>query len=180
MKKTTFTMIVMMVAGGPAMTQVVWQQTNGPEGGRTTYLSAGPDNSVFALVVNTDEDVDAFYVPVNSADGGSTWQYQEPVAELVSLVGRDSSGAVYVQTENDLLRSQDNGVSWETVLTGMYGRCRLLPASDSVVYIYGDRLWRSTDAGTSWTLIDSTLSNQRMGVNSLGALFREAYAMLFR
>lgn len=89
-----------------------------------------------------------------STDGGSAWtrKYDGYVNDVAFL-----DGAVAVAAGNDrLLRSSDGGETWVAVTPPGTGRgnssiTRVDPTTAVAVSDYGD-IWRSTDAGRTWTL----------------------------
>ena len=101
-----------------------------------------------------------------SVDGGETWEVVlDPLrpyrdANRVIALAQDGQGSViYVATYYGLLRSVDQGVSWEplNLLSApnqvMIGDLATDPANPNVIlYSVGGSLYKSVDAGANWSV----------------------------
>lgn len=158
--------------------QVTWQQSNGPSGGYTQYVSGGPGGMVYTLNLEYDEDFGNDYRLARSFDEGLNWEILPLIEGLSALVGVDNSGALYIKADGAMLRSSDNGHTWTQVYDLLFGSAYLLQDSDSVLYTYGNDLLLSEDGGNTWTL-KADNNSSKVTVNSAGHLIKEQYSFLW-
>jgi photosystem II stability/assembly factor-like uncharacterized protein len=98
-----------------------------------------------------------------SSDGGRTWTvvYNASLGSSgFKALAPDPrvAGTLWAWGYDDLFRSRDGGVSWESVArlggTGEIHSLAFDPGNPDVLYIAGgSSLWKSTDAGAHWTAV---------------------------
>ena len=91
-----------------------------------------------------------------STDGGANWKALANIAG-VNVLALDpiSASTIYAGTAGGVFKSTDGGGSW--VSTGLSGTSisvlAIDPITPSNLYAAGDKFYRSTDAGASWTAL---------------------------
>ena len=104
----------------------------------------------------------AYNLFLQTSDSGATWEahgdrLDNPDKYHLYAMARSSNGTLLVAGEaGTLLRSLDNGVSWERVETPYPGSFfGAVGAADGSLLIFGLRgnVFRSTDEGANWTAI---------------------------
>jgi photosystem II stability/assembly factor-like uncharacterized protein len=119
----------------------------------------------------------AYNVFLRTGDGGATWEshsYRLVNPDKYHLYGitRSSAGTLLVAGEaGTLLRSLDNGATWERVVSPYQGSFfGAVATSDGSLLIFGLRgnVFRSTDEGVSWIDID-THDNRTLMCGTAGA-----------
>ncbi len=158
--------------------QATWQQSNGPSGGYTQYVSGGSGGTVYTLTLEYDEDFGNDYRLARSSDEGLNWEKLPLIEGLSAIIGVDNSGALFINADGAMLRSSDNGNSWTQVHFPIFGNAYLLQDSDSVLYTYGNDLLLSEDGGLSWVL-KADNNSSKVTVNSAGHLIKEQYGFLW-
>jgi photosystem II stability/assembly factor-like uncharacterized protein len=106
----------------------------------------------------------AYNVFLRSSDGGVTWEshsyrLDNPNKYHLYGIARSSAGTLLLAGEaGTLLRSLDDGATWERVVTPYEGSFfGTVASSDGSLLIFGLRgnVFRSTDEGASWMDIDT-------------------------
>ena len=124
--------------------------TDGPYGGTVVDVLLDRDGSLFAATA-----VGLF----RSTDGGTTWEMNAFEGIDVRYLRRDSVGFVYAVTDSGLYRSGDGGARWSRTLTE-YENVDDIAFHPNGTHFFidndGGELYRSTDAGGSWTLAYSS------------------------
>ncbi|MFH1069713.1 MAG: FlgD immunoglobulin-like domain containing protein [Candidatus Glassbacteria bacterium] len=170
-----------------------WVQTNGPTGGfistiqidpadpRTLY-AAGPRDGIF-----------------KSTDGGDTWRLltfdnlaNEKLQQLI--LDHGGSATLYCSSHNDLLKSEDGGLSWRSVFPGIedcnrFARIIAQDPVDNRFYVgtgvhyrepcagMSGTIYMSTDGGETWANIGAGLGLPEhaivevIGLNGRGKIF---------
>lgn len=114
----------------------------------------------------------AYNVFLRSDDGGDTWHYQSnrldnPDNYHLYAIARSSAGTLLVAGEaGTLLRSLDDGATWERIATPYPGSFfGAVAAGDGSLLTFGLRgnVFRSTDEGASWTAVQTGDSRTLMG-----------------
>ena len=88
-----------------------------------------------------------------STDGGASWKALVGIAGVnVLAIDPISASTIYAGTAGGLFKSTDGGGSWATSLSGKSIRELVIdPITPSKLYAVGDELYRSVDAGASWS-----------------------------
>jgi photosystem II stability/assembly factor-like uncharacterized protein len=118
-------------------------------------------STLFALTSLTPlragaDAIDIFNV-FKSTDGGANWKALANIAR-VNVVAIDpiSASTIYAATAGGVFKSTDGGESW--VSMGLSGTSisvlAIDPITPSNLYAAGDKFYRSTDAGASWTALN--------------------------
>lgn len=101
-----------------------------------------------------------------STDGGRTWQASRPTPfePPQTILIDPATGIFYGADERLVARSGNGGRRWRTVyLTGLgtlqFGTLDFHPEDPSTVYVSWEQIFRSTDAGRSWTDLTATSRN---------------------
>jgi photosystem II stability/assembly factor-like uncharacterized protein len=112
--------------------------------------------------------VDASPVFVRSVDGCNTWTFPGPVPDYLSNLAIDPRQPATIYAAAYLLRvvrSRDHGATWEPANAGLpatdsSGPLAFDPASGTLFVVTVSfrprtvsKLWKSTDGGTSWSLV---------------------------
>ena len=130
----------------PAIIKSRWIPMGGPEGtsGGRAGLFATSKRSLYAIaargIYQLTKDENAWTLICESTP---TRQFQTPMAERDDIL--------YVLTPNNLLASNDEGKTWETVGPRPEGRALELLVTDEAFYlVFEKHIFRSDDAGKSW------------------------------
>jgi photosystem II stability/assembly factor-like uncharacterized protein len=149
---------------------------------RANYVTAAADGTLYALMPG-----DVIFV---SHDRGARWKRvpHKPFAKDLDLdrIYVLPGGTQLLTAPRELLRSTDRGTTWpsrpgETALPNTRS---ILAAADAVYVGAGDRVYRSTDQGMSWTPFGQGVGKCR-SVDYLaqapgGAMFALCYDAVFR
>ncbi|KAF1073776.1 kelch repeat-containing protein [Methanogenium sp. MK-MG] len=158
-----------------------WTQVNTGSGWSARYFFASvamPDGTI-VLMGGRDESGTLKNDVWQSADNGSTWTLVNanatwsgrsvhtavamPDGSIILMAGWDDTSAL-----NDIWRSVDNGATWTEVNADPGWSARQAPVSvvmpdDSILLMGGiidddhylNDMWRSTDSGATWTLVNA-------------------------
>lgn len=91
-----------------------------------------------------------------SSDNGESWFYSALPDYLVSTITVDESGSIYVGSiyGNNVYRSVDNGITWDTLNSEIVSvRDIQVIGSDKILVAAGGNIFRSSDSGISWTKV---------------------------
>ena len=140
------------------------------DGGNTwTHARTGMNNDGFAIAIDRNG---ALYCGTSSGvfrstDNGDSWS--GGITGLIppdqSVLAINNEGVIFAGgavADSGLYRSTDNGNSWNRLSEFPSSGCNaLLVVGDSTIYagIGGGAAW-SSDNGTTWTVMDTSLSNQ--------------------
>lgn len=144
-----------------------WAVQYSAEDKETSFLD------VCALDARRAIAIGAFGLCLATADGGTTWTPRRVLEEDLHLyrISADHDGTLYLAGESGtVLRSRDEGVSWERIATPYEGSFfGVLPLGEGHLLAYGLRghLYHSTDAGDTWSVV----------VNNRAALLAAAVRM---
>ena len=93
-------------------------------------------------------------------DGGRTWKEAFPIGFWCLAFADDkvgyASGGAWGNSPGLVYKTKDGGASWEKVFEGPLGLLSIAVSGDNVVAgttWRGNSLWRSSDAGATWTEI---------------------------
>lgn len=108
-------------------------------------------------VVRTDKGC------IFSIDSGSTWKSAKETIEFRSSpIAIDNRNNFYAGKKNVLLRTSNEGASWDTLNRGISESLitSISPESDSTILVgtLEDGMFRTTDGGKSWVVINTGLS----------------------
>ena len=124
-----------------------WNQTKGPEGGVVNNLFMASNGDVYARA-----DADLYRL----TDDRSTWI---PANTDVSLNGAsqmtEHEDTLYIVSDTEVLASADRGSTWNSLGTRPEGELIGTIITDEALYLgLTDGVFRSVDAGKSWTSLD--------------------------
>ena len=141
-----------------------------------SHIAIDPnDNQIMYIVTGDAYATDTYSIGVlKSTDGGATWNTtgisynidQEKTVNKV-IINPNNSDSLYAATNSNILISTDAGINWLTV--GAIGRWRDIefkPDNSNVIYAAkqssgGSNIYRSTDGGGNWVIIDNGISGSR-------------------
>ena len=157
-----------MVAGKHEALQAVYRTTDGGETWDDTFgmnMPAECGFSSFPLVVDADNImVGCTNMIVRTLDGGATW-------DIVSTTGGDgaplqaSDGTLYWLNSSGLLRSEDDGETWNRVLGASVLRKVPIELPDGRLAAIGQaRVLVSADRGESWESVSAELPYDPLGL----------------
>jgi choice-of-anchor A domain-containing protein/uncharacterized repeat protein (TIGR01451 family)/TQXA domain-containing protein len=159
--------------------------SSGDSGSSQEWNSAGSfglSEIVYSLSNDIDENILAGTWGGNiyrSTDDGETWTKINDgmnAAFIWSIFTDETTGNIYVGTEQGLFFSNDNGSTWTlTSLTG-YDVRGIAVAPDGDVYAgtWGTGVFKSTDGGSTWTDVSNgldILAINDLVINSSGDIF---------
>jgi photosystem II stability/assembly factor-like uncharacterized protein len=125
---------------------------------------------------------------IKSIDGGATWQITGLSTTLqanstIRSIALDPNDAntIYAATNTALMRSNDAGVTWSTVLGGGFYSVEFNPKNANTVYAVGNALRKSIDGGVTWDLITPPFTASPTGDirNFLGACHGDTNRLYF-
>ncbi len=135
MKKLIIILLALLTLSAAAKAQD-WVQTNGP----TAYIeNILFDNQKNIYFLSPDKNI-------KSTDKGNTWQTID-----YSFIGFTQNGNYFASRKNVLLRSQDNGLSWDSISTIQK---RSLKIFQNNLYLFDfsqSVLLKSIDLGATWS-----------------------------
>lgn len=94
-----------------------------------------------------------------SQDAGNNWTYtelalQESVSEYQPLIILSTSGGLIIGSNEELYRTNDSGVTWDSISPGEGSIKALAISSDSILYLSkGSIIYLSGDFGNTWTFV---------------------------
>ncbi|MDT8322687.1 MAG: T9SS type A sorting domain-containing protein [Bacteroidota bacterium] len=163
---------------------VTWVRVDAPDrsglGGPFLYAR---DGAMYAFDVQTSGDCRVY----RSTDGGAGWRIRGiiPASARLRSVSQESmtegsTGLILADREGRMLRSTDEGVSWQPLgglITEMQAGATLQKLQafahpdDNIILAAASGpaggLFRSTDGGSSWSAVDLPESAQKRGCGSL-------------
>jgi photosystem II stability/assembly factor-like uncharacterized protein len=107
-----------------------------------------------------------------SADGGASWSGTLTLLDIRSLAADPRrSGTLYAATPRGVSVSHDRGVTWKRALREPSGIDTVVvdPSRPGTIWAGGYRLWRSQDAGLTWTRVPRP--DGTFGTSSLRRIF---------
>jgi photosystem II stability/assembly factor-like uncharacterized protein len=158
-------LILMLVAlGSSAYAQGrSWGYVGDPEGGLIVSLARDADGNVFA-----GTDVNGLF---RSTDDGATWSHadagirEKRVDAICAVAGHLFAITGPSDVAGILYRSDDDGLSWRQLsLSPSIGSPLTVDSSGALLSSGSRGTVRSTDAGESWTMIDSVESEMTRGL----------------
>lgn len=155
--------VAVTVQGVPMVTQ-----GGGPPGASIRALAVDPRNSS-TLYAGTDFGL------FKSTDSGANWSVSQNQGARAIVIDPSNSSIVYAVTSFQILKSTDAGATWTRSDTGISianaMSLAINPANPSILYAgtnfvsngcdtqYIGAVFKSTDAGTSWTRASAGLPN---------------------
>ncbi len=156
-----------------------------------TSIAIDPTNSDIIFIGTGDGDAgDTYSIGLlKSSDGGETWQQtglQWDVTETrrISkvLIHPNNPDIMLAATNNGVYKSTDAGLSWSNVLAGNYKDMEFKPGDPTTVYVSGNKFYRSTDTGDTFTEsmtgIKNTLRIQRIAIGVSAANSSYVYLLI--
>jgi hypothetical protein len=141
-----------------------WQATSGqtPGIGRLTSIAIHPSNETVIYVSSPGGGI------WKSTNAGATWS---PLIDLVNSAWMDvynlcitpnNQNVIYAGiTYGGVIKSNNSGMTWTAAGNGPYDVRKIIvhPSNASIVLLIASNgVWRSTNAGNSWTLVNSTIN----------------------
>lgn len=168
-------LILILVAFNFSLTylsaQIDWEQANGPFGGQSHEIATGDSGLIFAIYGEAELDSTVFAL-YRSFNFGDTWTRLDLSGTTLYNVEVSDSGYVFAFFEHSILRSTDNGDSWnEVFVTDGRAPTTFVNSTQGKLFAGGDDLYMSLDNGATWSLKDTSYSNL-VAINSQGHLLR--------
>lgn len=89
-----------------------------------------------------------------SSDGGNAWQkVHQASLGIINIAMGSESNAVFVSTSNRIYFTKNGGVSFDSVNIASDIIQDAFFVNATTVYGVGEKFWKSTDAGATWTKI---------------------------
>ena len=159
MKSILFAVLLCNVFMVPqAFAEYFWEQTSGPEGGNVMALSSDGSGRLYAGTRGV----------FRSDDNGESWvelMHDSVIRSFAFGPGNE----VYAGSEfGEIFFSNDRGGTWENIEPAINTRVisLLVTGADTLLAgTDGEGLFRTTDNGSSWTLISSGL--QGMSIEAI-------------
>lgn len=142
----------------PAVTKMTWEQVDHPTYYPIRCIALDPDGRILVgtgisqLLGRKKSNV---YI---SSDNGESWRKKELGEFYLRSIASDGEGRLFARGEDcEMLRSLDNGESWEELPTDSLYSCHdalVFDASDRIYLpTYQRGIYRSIDHGESWVRI---------------------------
>ena len=141
-----------------------------------SHIAIDPnDNQKMYIVTGDAYGTDTYSIGVlKSIDGGSTWNTtglsyyinQEETVNKV-IINPSFTDSLYAITNSNILISADAGISWQIVKSGRWRDIEFKPDNSNILYAAkqesngGSSIYRSTDGGANWNIINSGMSGGR-------------------
>jgi photosystem II stability/assembly factor-like uncharacterized protein len=152
---------ILAIASGESLAEGGrWVPTGGPTGGPIRHLVQDPGNPDVVYAIGEIVKGGVW----KSSDGGrrwAPWSWRHEDSLLADMVvDPHDSNVVYKATFYGLFRTQDAGISWQSVRPSPFVRdplhISLHDGSPGLVYAYMEEIpgwgvWRSEDGGDNWT-----------------------------
>lgn len=95
---------------------------------------------------------------VSSTDGGENWKWADPGCEIRPVVSLAfdpiSPTVVYAGTTGELLKSADEGVTWQSLRQDLGSSAIAMePGGAHCLFVLAGGIWRSSDGGQTWELL---------------------------
>ena len=144
-------------------------------------IAIDPQNPVILYATHSILISRTFYDAAlfKSTDGGVSWnKLSPPFFPTIIVIDPQTSTTLYGTIGTSIIKSTDGGVSWSTADSGLprYNISALVidPQVSTTLYAAGGLVYRSTNGGTSWTVVNERLGNGLIGpapieVNALAA-----------
>lgn len=151
--------------------QINWEQTNGPFGGLSHVIAPGDSGLIFAIYNEAGIDSTLFTL-YRSNNYGETWTRNDLSGTTLYNIEVSDSGYVFAFFEHSILRSTDNGDSWNEVFaTDGRAPTTMVNSTQGKLFAGGDDLYMSLDNGATWSLRDTSYS-RLIAINSQGQLLK--------
>lgn len=123
--------------------QYTWEEVNIPDSVGVTDIAFNSDNEIF---ITTN------YGPYWS-ENGDQWKWLE-IEDYLGTIYINQNNTIYIAS-GAIYRSFDNGQTWDTMDVEPQGGIQTIQSPDDTLIIYGTwgGLFRSTNAGISWTKV---------------------------
>ncbi|MFI5201556.1 MAG: T9SS type A sorting domain-containing protein [Candidatus Kapaibacterium sp.] len=166
---TVLTAILFMAAASTANAQGgYWKQLNGPTGGFSQDMVAGPDGTIYLVTQNElfkRSPASAGWLRIGMLPFKLDGMIPQPLfaADDRLFLMNDIAGA-------GLEFTTDEGKSWTTISAPVHGMATM---QGTLYGINDDEILRSSDSGTSWKTVlrDSTFSFANITAGAAGKLF---------
>jgi photosystem II stability/assembly factor-like uncharacterized protein len=152
-----------------------WQMLNGPfETQKVKFLYNHPNGTLFSIGFDNYYDNNIIY---RSTNFGQTWEkvLVAPNYNEFYCVSGNSTNAVYVGGDYGIYFSVNNGDTW-TLMQDSHVCYDIVINSIGEIYISDNAVWKSTNGGTSWTLVlnrttwDLLLINDDLYASNMGGI----------
>lgn len=118
-----------------------------------TSVSVDPTN-LNIVYVGTSANV-----IIKSLDAGVTWtqvNFGQTGTIKKILIDKNNTNNVFVTAGNGLWKSTNGASSWVRVIVGSVEDIEFHPTNSNIIYCSGSLLYRSIDAGVTWTQLTAT------------------------
>ncbi len=156
---------------------------DGGENWQILYTEATPETRLNDVILDIDSP-NIVYVTTSkgtmlkSLDAGISWQAVFRFEKEVTRIFQNKSGVLYVAMPSKALwRSIDRGQSWEDLLPnikkvnsrpGVFRQFSFIPGeTDSFIYVTQVGMFKTTDGGKTWSLMNLVTPPSAVGINTL-------------
>lgn len=170
---------VLYIASG---NKIYLSEDNG-QNWKDIYTEATPAASIVDLAMDYNNNsiiyaITSAGVLLKSLDSGTSWQFVIHFKKSISRLYLNRPGIIYIaMPSRGIWRSSDGGVNWvdtqlilEKVVrkVGSFRQLAFIPGQDNgFLYATPYGLFKTTDGGDNWTVIDLVTPPQAVGINTL-------------
>jgi photosystem II stability/assembly factor-like uncharacterized protein len=150
---------------------ILRSQDNGETWGQVsshlaTFLTAGPDSSIYAGGTSTTNGVDYYSFCIHSMNHGVNWDSVYITNDKMNSLAVDSNGVLFAGSDRNIFKSSDHGKSWKKIiisfLSGSYIKVEAGSKGGNIFissqFDNSDTLLHSTDDGETWSYVPMGLS----------------------